>query len=70
MPAWISTGFSEYAHRMPRESRIELVEIKPATRSGDKGDLSNIAVLSRKPDYLPYIWAQLTPEAEIGRAHV
>ena len=36
MPAWISTGFSEYAQRMPRESRIELVEIKPATRSGDK----------------------------------
>lgn len=36
MPVWISAGFGEYAQRMPRESRIELVEIKPATRSGDK----------------------------------
>ena len=33
MPAWISAGFNEYAQRMPRESRIELAEIKPATRS-------------------------------------
>ena len=36
MPAWISAGFNEYAQRMPRESRIELVEIKPATRGADK----------------------------------
>jgi 23S rRNA (pseudouridine1915-N3)-methyltransferase len=36
MPAWISAGFSEYVQRMPRESRIELVEIKPATRGADK----------------------------------
>ena len=35
MPAWISAGFSEYVQRMPRESRIELVEIKPATRGAD-----------------------------------
>lgn len=33
MPAWITAGFSEYAGRMPRECRVELVEIKPATRS-------------------------------------
>ena len=26
MPAWVSAGFDEYARRMPRESRIELVE--------------------------------------------
>ena len=25
MPDWITTGFNEYAKRMPRESRIELV---------------------------------------------
>lgn len=37
MPAWINAGFAEYAQRMPRESRIELVEIRPAARgSGDK----------------------------------
>ncbi len=34
MPAWINAGFDAYAQRMPRASRIELVEIKPAVRSG------------------------------------
>ena len=34
MPAWINAGFDAYAQRMPRESRIELIEIKPAARSG------------------------------------
>ncbi|MBI4189264.1 MAG: 23S rRNA (pseudouridine(1915)-N(3))-methyltransferase RlmH [Betaproteobacteria bacterium] len=33
MPAWINAGFNEYARRMPRVSRIELIEVKPATRS-------------------------------------
>jgi 23S rRNA (pseudouridine1915-N3)-methyltransferase len=39
MPVWINTGFNEYAQRMPREARIELIEIKPATRgkSGSGG---------------------------------
>jgi 23S rRNA (pseudouridine1915-N3)-methyltransferase len=34
MPAWIDAGFREYAQRMPRECRTELLEVKPATRSG------------------------------------
>ncbi len=34
MPGWIATGFEEYAQRMPRTARMELKEIKPATRSG------------------------------------
>jgi len=34
LPAWINAGFTEYAQRMPRESRIELIEVKPAPRSG------------------------------------
>ncbi len=37
MPAWIADGFTEYAQRMPRESRIELVEIKPAIRGKSGG---------------------------------
>ena len=32
MPAWVSTGFAEYAGRMPREARIELIALKPAAR--------------------------------------
>lgn len=34
MPAWIDAGFNEYARRMPRGARIELIEIKPAMRAG------------------------------------
>lgn len=36
MPAWIETGFGEYAKRMPPECRIQLKEIKPIERSGSK----------------------------------
>ena len=32
-------------------------------RSGDKGNISNIGVIARKPDYLPLLRAQLTPQA-------
>ena len=34
MPAWVQTGFEEYAKRMPPEARIELVELKPEDRVG------------------------------------
>ncbi|HTH45389.1 MAG TPA: 23S rRNA (pseudouridine(1915)-N(3))-methyltransferase RlmH [Oxalicibacterium sp.] len=36
MPAWISSGFDEYAKRMPADCRIALKEIKPVERSGSK----------------------------------
>ncbi len=36
MPAWIESGFSEYAKRMPPDCRIVLKEIKPVERSGSK----------------------------------
>ncbi|MDO8810419.1 MAG: 23S rRNA (pseudouridine(1915)-N(3))-methyltransferase RlmH [Gallionella sp.] len=36
MPDWITAGFNEYARRMPREARIELLEIKPEPRSTGK----------------------------------
>ncbi len=36
MPAWVNEGYTEYAKRMPRETRIELVEIKPEKRAGGK----------------------------------
>ena len=32
-------------------------------RSGDKGDKANIGVVARNAEYIPYIWAALTPEA-------
>lgn len=36
MPDWVTTGFNEYAKRMPREARIELLEIKPEPRTTGK----------------------------------
>jgi len=36
MPEWISQGFNEYTKRMPREAKIELVEIKPEPRTTGK----------------------------------
>ncbi len=36
MPDWITAGFNEYAKRMPRESKIELVEVKPEPRTTGK----------------------------------
>lgn len=32
-------------------------------RSGDKGDISNIGLIARRPEYLPLIRAQVTPQA-------
>jgi 23S rRNA (pseudouridine1915-N3)-methyltransferase len=36
MPGWIAEGYDEYAKRMPREARIELLEIKPEPRTTGK----------------------------------
>ena len=41
---------------------VDLVQLAWA-RSGDKGHLFNVAVIARKPEYLPYLRAALTPEA-------
>ena len=36
MPEWITSGFNEYTKRMPREARIELIELKPESRTSGK----------------------------------
>ncbi len=36
MPSWVELAFADYTKRMPREARIELVEIKPEKRAGGK----------------------------------
>lgn len=41
---------------------VPLVKLAVA-RSGDKGDHSNIGIMARKPEYLPWIKAALTEEA-------
>lgn len=32
-PVWVDAAFAEYAKRMPREARIELIEIRPEPRT-------------------------------------
>jgi 23S rRNA (pseudouridine1915-N3)-methyltransferase len=34
-PAWVEAGFAEYAKRMPREARLELIPVKPEPRGSD-----------------------------------
>ncbi len=36
MPQWIADGFAEYAGRMPKTTRISLVEVKPESRTSGK----------------------------------
>jgi hypothetical protein len=43
----------------PYAVKVRLVDLAWG-RSGDKGDIANIGILARKPDYLPYIRSTLT----------
>ena len=49
-------------HAPATDTRDRLIDLAWA-RSGDKGDHSNIGVVARHPDYVPFIDAALTPEA-------
>jgi hypothetical protein len=40
---------------------VRLIELAWA-RSGDKGNLSNIGLVARRPEWLPLLWAHVTPE--------
>ena len=42
-------------------AKVALVRLAWA-RSGDKGDLSNIGVVARRPEWLPLLWDRLTPQ--------
>ena len=47
----------------PDEPMVNLPLIRLAwARSGDKGNLSNIGVIARRAEWLPLIWARVTPE--------
>ena len=53
MPVW--------AEPAEPQQRVRLIQLAWA-RSGDKGDMSNIGVVARRPEWLPLIWDRLTPE--------
>lgn len=41
MPAWVQGGFADYAARLPRELKLELVEVPLAAR-GKNADLARV----------------------------
>lgn len=47
---------------LPTDTTVPLIELAWA-RSGDKGDHSNIGVIARHPDFVPYLEAALTESA-------
>ncbi len=46
----------------PNARAVELLRLA-FVRSGDKGHLFNVAVIARKPEYLPWLRAALEPQA-------
>ncbi|HEX7440826.1 MAG TPA: acyclic terpene utilization AtuA family protein [Caldimonas sp.] len=43
---------------------VEVALVRLAwARSGDKANLSNIGLVARRPEWLPLLWARVTPEA-------
>ncbi len=44
MPAWVQSGYDEYARRFPRDLALELVEI-PAGKRGKNADIKRILEL-------------------------
>lgn len=54
MPSWVDEACAEYVKRMPREARIELVEIKPEKRVGGKtADQLQVSEMERIQAALP-----------------
>lgn len=52
----------------PAEPQVDVPLVRLAwARSGDKGDLSNIGVIARRPEWLPLLWSRLT--SDVVRAH-
>lgn len=50
------------AQAIPDGVTVPLVKLAYG-RSGDKGNMSNIGIIARKPEYLPLILSQVTPAA-------
>lgn len=53
LPGWANTAVAEYLKRMPREARVELVEVKPDKRAGQSADSIKANEAARLLDKLP-----------------
>jgi len=52
-----------FAPADPAEAAMTLPLVRLAwARSGDKGNVSNIGVIARRPEWLPLLWSRLTTE--------
>lgn len=47
LPAWANDATAEYLKRMPREARMELVEVKPEKRAGQSAESIKAAEAAR-----------------------
>lgn len=36
LPAWAAAGINEYSRRMPREAQLQITQLKPARREGNR----------------------------------
>jgi hypothetical protein len=50
-----------YAEPDEPQEEVRLIELAWA-RSGDKGNLSNIGLVARRPEWLPLLWSRVTTE--------
>ncbi|MBU1665770.1 MAG: 23S rRNA (pseudouridine(1915)-N(3))-methyltransferase RlmH [Gammaproteobacteria bacterium] len=66
LPAWANTAVAEYLKRMPREARVELVEIKPEKRAGQSADSIKAIEATRLLEKVP-AGARLLALDEHGR---
>ena len=66
LPAWADTAAAEYLKRMPREARMDLVEIKPEKRAGQSADSIKAIEAARILDKVP-AGARLVALDEHGR---
>jgi len=53
---------AQLANDGDEQVEVRLVDLAWA-RSGDKGNLSNIGLVARRPEWLPLLWSRVTPEA-------
>jgi hypothetical protein len=58
-PTPLGSVVADHAGAEPSES-LPLIRLAWA-RSGDKGNISNVGVVARRPEWLPLLWERLTP---------
>lgn len=60
-PATPSAEPPAFAGGDGEQVEVRLIDLAWA-RSGDKGNLSNIGLIARRPEWLPLLWARVTPD--------